>query len=293
MHCTSSRYSIPCPTSWQRKAVNLQSVHSNLHPVLPLSSTPILPPHVPEELNAIYSRPSVWMICPRWTPRATATLANLGGSSRRASCRHAPISSRGEELGSRRWFSTAGGADEDGSSGSPSPEGSQSSGRVHRASSRSTAAPVKEQTPHHLPHRRTRTAASRTAKAADPRRHWTDRKNAGGDHDAAGESTDTAHQMWPQLKRRERPRKHGDEHVENAAFAIPKPVFSPRRSVQNPSGTSDSSGFMLAIDGLSPNLSATDFYRIAPNDFSNWRNAICKGTEPLPVLPLRTPVLCL
>ncbi|TFB03535.1 hypothetical protein CCMA1212_004899 [Trichoderma ghanense] len=216
------------------------------------------------------------MICPRWTPRATATLANLGGSSRRASCRHAPISSRGEELGSRRWFSTAGGADEDGSSGSPSPEGSQSSGRVHRASSRSTAAPVKEQTPHHLPHRRTRTAASRTAKAADPRRHWTDRKNAGGDHDAAGESTDTAHQMWPQLKRRERPRKHGDEHVENAAFAIPKPVFSPRRSVQNPSGTSDSSGFMLAIDGLSPNLSATDFYRIAPNDFSNWRNAICK-----------------
>ncbi|PTB70382.1 hypothetical protein BBK36DRAFT_1164922 [Trichoderma citrinoviride] len=33
---------------------------------------------------------------------------------------------------------------------------------------------------------------------------------------------------------------------------------------------------MLVIDGLSPNLSATDFYRIAPNDFSNWRNAIRK-----------------
>jgi hypothetical protein len=42
---------------------------------------------------------------------------------------------------------------------------------------------------------------------------------------------------------------------------------------------------MLVIDGLSPNLNATDFYRIAPNDFSNWRNAICKGTEPLPVPP--------
>ncbi|KAK1255838.1 hypothetical protein MKX07_008097, partial [Trichoderma sp. CBMAI-0711] len=82
--------------------------------------------------------------------------------------------------------------------------------------------------------------------------------------------------MWPQLKRRERAGKPADEHVENPAFAIPKPVFSPRRSVQNPRGTSDSSGTMLVIDGLSPNLNATDFYRIAPNDFSNWRNAICK-----------------
>ncbi|UKZ74258.1 hypothetical protein TrVFT333_001920 [Trichoderma virens FT-333] len=33
---------------------------------------------------------------------------------------------------------------------------------------------------------------------------------------------------------------------------------------------------MLIIDGLSPNLNATDFYRIAPNDLSNWQSAIKK-----------------
>ncbi|KAH0497327.1 hypothetical protein TgHK011_004640 [Trichoderma gracile] len=217
------------------------------------------------------------MICPRWTPRATATLANLGGSSRQASCRRVPTSRRGEESGPRRWFSTTGGGDEAGTSGPPSREGPQSSGRVHRASSRSTAASKKEQTPHHYPQRHARTAATRTTIAtSDSRRHWTDRQDAGSAGDAPGGLADTAHQMWPQLKRKQRAGKHADEHVENAAFVIPKPVFSPRRSVQNPQGATDSSGFMLVIDGLSPNLSATDFYRIAPNDFSNWRNAIYK-----------------
>jgi hypothetical protein len=34
---------------------------------------------------------------------------------------------------------------------------------------------------------------------------------------------------------------------------------------------------MLVIDGLSPNLSATDFYRITPNDLSDWQSVIRKG----------------
>ncbi|KAL7808067.1 hypothetical protein V8C44DRAFT_336333 [Trichoderma aethiopicum] len=216
------------------------------------------------------------MICPRWTPRATAALANLGGSSRQASCRHIRIPRKGEESGPRRWYSTTEGGNEDGISGPPSRQDSRPSDRTHRASSRSTAASIEEQTPHRLPQHQPKTAATRTANAAGPRRHSTDKKDAGGADDAAGETTNTAYQMWPLLKRRERAGKHGDERVANAAFAIPKPVFSPRRNVQNPKGTSDSSGFMLVIDGLSPNLSATDFYRIAPNDFSNWRSAIKK-----------------
>lgn len=35
---------------------------------------------------------------------------------------------------------------------------------------------------------------------------------------------------------------------------------------------------MLVIDGLSSNLNAADFYRIAPNELSNWQSVIKKGT---------------
>ncbi|KAL6871398.1 hypothetical protein J3F83DRAFT_735419 [Trichoderma novae-zelandiae] len=217
------------------------------------------------------------MICPRWTPRATATLANLGGSSRQASCRRVLFPCRAEEPWPRRWLSTNGAGDEDGGdSGSPSRESSQSWNRLHRTSSGYTAASMKEQTRHHNPRHRTRTGATPTANAAGPQRPWVDKRDVGDDGNAAGESSHMPHQMWPQLRRRQRAGKQGDERIENAAFAIPKPVFSPRRSVQNPKGTNDSSGRMLVIDGLSPNLSATDFYRIAPNDLSNWQNAIRK-----------------
>ncbi|KAL9488178.1 hypothetical protein ACSS6W_000455 [Trichoderma asperelloides] len=85
---------------------------------------------------------------------------------------------------------------------------------------------------------------------------------------------------WPQLQRRERAQRRadGNDGAINAALAIPKPasIFAPRRNVQNPQGTKDSSLVMLVIDGLSSNLNAADFYRIAPNDLSNWQSVIKK-----------------
>jgi hypothetical protein len=34
---------------------------------------------------------------------------------------------------------------------------------------------------------------------------------------------------------------------------------------------------MLILHGLSPNLNASDFYRLAPSDLSSWQSVIKKG----------------
>ncbi|KAH6607211.1 hypothetical protein Trco_003524 [Trichoderma cornu-damae] len=152
------------------------------------------------------------MIRPRWSPRATATLANLGGGSRPA-----------------RRLMTGGGSDEHGFTGPPLREALQPSSEARQASPPGpAAAPTTGQASHPLPRRRARPAA---AAAVDGR-----------------ESS-----LW-----------------------ISNPMFPPRQNVQNPKGTADSSLLMLVIDGLSPNIVATDFYRIAPNDLSGWQSAIKK-----------------
>ncbi|KAM0258211.1 hypothetical protein ACHAQJ_003979 [Trichoderma viride] len=196
------------------------------------------------------------MICPRWTPRAKATLANLPGRSRQASSRQIPFPCRD--------FNTSRGSDDD---GFETPQ-SLHSGRQHNTSSRPTA--TAGQAPY-----RTRLGTGvdgrlRFKSNADGRRRpWTD----GSDGDAESE---TPRQVWPQLQRRERGARQRDDSAGNAALAIPKPVFSPQQNVQNPPGTKDSAQVMLVIDGLSPNLSATDFYRITPNDLSDWQSVIRK-----------------
>lgn len=245
------------------------------------------------------------MICPRWTPRATATLANFGGSSRQASSRLVlfPHACKDTDSRPRRGFSTNGWGDEDGNSGSPSRETPQPLNDAQQTSSRPTATDATGQTSYPLLRRRTRTAATSTVNAAgldrrprtksnhdEPRRPWMGRRDSGGDG-AQGESPDIPGQMWPQLQRRERGGKQGYEHVGDAALAIPKSMFSPRQNIQNPQGTKESSLIMLVIDGLSPNLSATDFYRITPTDLSDWQNAIKKGSYSF-FSPHRLPVFC-
>ncbi|KAL6893271.1 hypothetical protein GGI43DRAFT_175908 [Trichoderma evansii] len=192
------------------------------------------------------------MISPRWTPRATATFANLCGSSRQIPC---PC---------RRSFGT--------NRSNGNEDGSETSRR--RTSSRPTA---EGQTPHY----RTRLDTSSNAPRVDrrPRRPRTDSSKKDGDGGVDGDAKSSG-DYWPQLQRRERAKRRADDgdSTANAALAIPKPtsIFTLRHNVQNPRGTKESSLVMLIIDGLSSNLNAADFYRIAPNDLSNWQSVIKK-----------------
>ncbi|PNP49434.1 hypothetical protein THARTR1_09756 [Trichoderma harzianum] len=170
------------------------------------------------------------MICPRWTPRATATLANLGDSSRQCSSRHVLRPSKDAASRPRRGFSTVGGSGGDGGSDSPPRKTSQSLNSTQRTSPRPTAS-------HPLPRQRTWTPAASTASALDRRSR-----------------------NQPNTGEARRPRN----------------PFSRRQSIQNPRGSKESSLVMLIIDGMSPNLNAADFYRITPNDLSDWQSAIKK-----------------
>ncbi|UKZ47700.1 hypothetical protein TrVGV298_001926 [Trichoderma virens] len=209
------------------------------------------------------------MICPRWTPRATATLANIGGSSRQGSSRH--ILHPCKDSRPRRGFNTNGGGDGDGR------EPPNSLNNAQPASPLRTAASTTGPTSTPQPRRQTwTTPATSAADAAgqgrrlrnkpntgEARRPWVSRRDRGS-KGVEEEPDVTPLQEWPQLQRRQR------------GVAVPKNPFSPRQNIQNPRGTTDSSLVMLIIDGLSPNLNATDFYRIAPNDLSNWQSAIKK-----------------
>ncbi|KAL7947886.1 hypothetical protein V8C42DRAFT_268446 [Trichoderma barbatum] len=221
------------------------------------------------------------MICPRWTPRATATLANIGGSSRQASSRHVLRPCKDVDPRPRRGFSTNDGGDGDGISGSPPSKTPPSLNNAQRTSPRPTAASTEGQTLYPPVRRRPWTPATSPANAASPNRRPRNNHNSGearpwmtrrdnGANGAEDESRDTTRQAWPQLQRRER------DGIREYGHTIPKNPFSMRRNVQNPRGTTDSSLVMLIIDGLSPNLSATDFYRITPNDLSNWQSVIKK-----------------
>ncbi|UKZ60792.1 uncharacterized protein TrAtP1_002063 [Trichoderma atroviride] len=195
------------------------------------------------------------MISPRWTPRATATVANLCGSSRQIPC---PC---------RRSFGTT---RNDGNQ-----DGSETNRR--RTYSRPT---LKGEPPHRTRRVEAQSNGPRVEAYRRPRRHQADsRKNDGRIED--GDANSSSGDYWPQLQRRERAKRRADDGgggAANAALAIPTPasVFAPRLNVQNPQGTKESSLVMLVIDGLSCNLNAADFYRIAPNDLSDWQSVIKK-----------------
>lgn len=287
LSCTSKRYSVPCPTSLQKKSRKLQNSKASIH----YSSRLSIPPLVflcLEQLNAPSLWQSAWMICPRWTPRATATLANLGDSSRQCSSRHLLRPSKDAASRPRRGFSIIGGGNGDGSSDSPPHETSQFLNNTQRTSPRSTAASTSGSTSNPLPRRRTWTPATSAADATGLNRRPRDQLNTGearrprvsgrdkGDNSVEDESQDTTLLEWPQLQRRARGGKqHG--HAWNSGVTIPKNPFSRRQSIQNPRGAKESSFVMLIIDGMSPNLNAADFYRITPNDLSDWQSVIKKG----------------
>ncbi|KAL7917519.1 hypothetical protein ACQKWADRAFT_306602 [Trichoderma austrokoningii] len=182
------------------------------------------------------------MISPRWTPRATAAFANLcGGSSRQSPCPCRSFGTNNNEENSQPKRTTY---------------------------SRPAAA---SQTPHYRPRAETNSNGSAVEGDWRPRRPRAEGTNGNGD---AKSSAD----YWSQLQRRERFKRRADDGS-NGALAIPTPasIFAaPRHNVQNPQGTNESSLVMLVIDGLSSNLNAADFYRIAPNDLSDWQNVITK-----------------
>ncbi|KAL7916359.1 hypothetical protein GGI35DRAFT_473645 [Trichoderma velutinum] len=227
------------------------------------------------------------MICPRWTPRATATLANIGDSSRQCSSRHILRPCKDADSRLRRGFSTNGGGNGDGNSDSPPHETSHSLNNTQRTSSRPTAASRSGLTSNSLPRRRTWTPATPAANATGLDRRSRDQPNTGearrprvsgrdrGGNSVEDESQDTPRLEWPQLQRRARGGKQYG-HAWNSGVTIPKNPFSRRQSIQNPRGTTESSLVMLIIDGMSPNLNAADFYRITPNDLSDWQSVIKK-----------------
>ncbi|KAL7894541.1 hypothetical protein HDV64DRAFT_288030 [Trichoderma sp. TUCIM 5745] len=181
------------------------------------------------------------MIGPRWTPRATATVANLCCPCRRS------------------FSTTRNNSGEDGSETN------------HR---RTYTRPVNYRT------RRVEANSNGPRAEADrrPRRAPADSgRNDGRIED--GKAKSSSGENWPQLQRREGAKRRAEDGAANAALAS---VFAPRLNIQNPQGTKDSSLVMLVIDGLSSNLNAADFYRIAPNDLSNWQSVIKKDSfEPL------------
>lgn len=285
---TSKRYSVPCPTSLQKKSRKLQNSKSSIHYY---SSRLIISPLAflcSEQLNAPSLWQSAWMICPRWTPRATATLANLGGSSRQCSSRHVLRPSKDAASRPRCEFSTIGGGNGEGNSDSLPRDTSQSLNNTQRTSPRPTAASTSGSTSNPLPRRRTWTPATSATDAAgldqrlrnQPNTGEARRPRVGGRNQGGGsvedESQDTPHLEWPQLQRRAREGKQYG-HAWNSVVTIPKNPFSRRQSIQNPRGAKESSFVMLIIDGMSPNLNAADFYRITPNDLSDWKSVIKKG----------------
>ncbi|KAK4077477.1 uncharacterized protein Triagg1_3809 [Trichoderma aggressivum f. europaeum] len=229
------------------------------------------------------------MICPRWTPRATATLANLGDCSRQCSSRHALRPSKEAGSRPRRGFSTIGGSSGDGSSDSPPRETLQFLKNAQRTPPRHTAASTSASTSNPLPRRRTWTPAASLADAAGLDRRPRNQPKTGearrprvGGRDQGGSSggvedepQDTPRLEWPQLQRRARGGKQYG-HAWDSGVTTPKNPFSRRQSIQNPRGTKESSLVMLVIDGMSPNLNAADFYRITPNDLSDWQSVIKK-----------------
>ncbi|KYK59198.1 hypothetical protein DCS_00328 [Drechmeria coniospora] len=65
-----------------------------------------------------------------------------------------------------------------------------------------------------------------------------------------------------------------------------KAAFAPTslRSPDAATARKRDSRVMLILHGLSPNLNASDFYRLAPNDLSDWRSVIKQGMPPLPTV---------
>ncbi|GJN76717.1 hypothetical protein PLIIFM63780_000204 [Purpureocillium lilacinum] len=97
-------------------------------------------------------------------------------------------------------------------------------------------------------------------------------------------SRDSDTSAWPLLKRRARP-----SHDTSAGAALGQGLLARLDTTSSPSSLAVEQGaassavaaktdprVMLTIHGLSTNLNASDFYRIAPSDLSSWHSVIKK-----------------
>ncbi|OAA48357.1 hypothetical protein NOR_01607 [Metarhizium rileyi] len=87
--------------------------------------------------------------------------------------------------------------------------------------------------------------------------------------------------QWPLLKRRERPSDQDTIHSGGTSLIEclkSRHELTTAEPASSPAATSSKADprLMLTIHGLSPNLNASDFYRLAPNDLSSWQSVIKK-----------------
>ena len=91
---------------------------------------------------------------------------------------------------------------------------------------------------------------------------------------------------WPLLRRKPSRQNSAQEsgmgpdgHLadESAAVAIDETV---RPNLRDPAGSLRGTG--LSVCGLSPNLAASDFYRLAATELSKWQSTITKGSASPP-----------
>ncbi|KFA77929.1 hypothetical protein S40288_02497 [Stachybotrys chartarum IBT 40288] len=80
---------------------------------------------------------------------------------------------------------------------------------------------------------------------------------------------------WPLLRRRSR--RLGDAFPSTADAGALVERQPDGGGVQGDTATPYPARTMLKMHGLSSNLNASDFYRLIPNDLSNWQNTIKKG----------------
>ncbi|KAI9158305.1 hypothetical protein HJFPF1_06297 [Paramyrothecium foliicola] len=114
-------------------------------------------------------------------------------------------------------------------------------------------------------------------------------RNSRGGSDSSSSSSNhvsgNQNPQWPQLKRK--PSPLADSPVKEASFGLGQlirrtPRAEPRQTTQlnatsdgadsssAPLVTSDRGRLMLVLDGLSPNLKASDFHRLLPSQLSSW-----------------------
>lgn len=99
-------------------------------------------------------------------------------------------------------------------------------------------------------------------------------------------STTQPDPQWPLLKKRTRPSDEDNIHSGGTSLieslkSRQDPVTAELAALPNTQDavTSKSdSRVMLIMQGLSTNLNASDFYRLAPSDLSSWQSVIKKGT---------------
>ena len=99
-------------------------------------------------------------------------------------------------------------------------------------------------------------------------------------------STAQADPQWPLLKKRNRPTNEDTIHSGGTSLIESlksrrgdvTAELAPLANTQDAVPCKSDSRVMLILQGLSPNLNASDFYRLAPSDLSSWQSVIKKGT---------------